>query len=105
MITQNILNILIKNNLTIELELNFGYRLSLEHLLFSEGSALIRENLDNKWTVNPDFNRVYSSYSIKFYYPKSWYNFTVYKNGFNITYDIIINKTANFIFLSNPGNR
>ncbi len=98
---ENTFNIFIKNNLSIELELNFSYYISLKHLFSSEGSALVRENLDNKWTINPDFTRVYSSYSIKFYYPKSWNNFTIYKNGFNITNDVNINTTDNFVFFPN----
>lgn len=98
---ENFFNIFIKNNLSIELELTFSYFISLKHLFSLEGSALIKENQDNEWTINPDFTRVYSSYSIKFYYPKSWYNFTIYKNGFDITYDVIINVTDYFIFFPN----
>ena len=99
--TEDNFNVFIKHNLSIELLLDFSYHISLKHLLFLEGSALIRENLDNKWTVNPEFTRVYSNYSIKFYYPKNWYNVTVYKNGFDITDDPNINITNNFIFISN----
>ncbi len=95
------INIIIRNNLSIRLELNFSYHFSLKHLIFSDGSVLIRENLDNQWTVNPEFTRIYSSYSIKFYYPKSWYNLTVYRNGINITLDVNVNSTNNFIFISN----
>lgn len=98
---ENNLNIFIKNNLSIELLLHFSYHISLKHFFFVEGSALIRENLENKWMVNPDFMRVYSNYSIKFYYPKSWYNVTVLKNGFNITSDVIININDNFILFPN----
>jgi len=98
---EEVIHIFIKNNLSIELELNFSYFISLKHLFFSQGLALIRENLANKWTVSPEFTKVYSSYSIKFYYPKSWYNLTVFKNGFDITLDVDLNLTDNFIFISN----
>ena len=98
---ENNLNIFIKHNLSIELLLCFSYHISLKHFFTSQGSALIREYLDNKWSLNPDFTRVYSNYSIKFYYPKSWYNITILKNGFNITADVIININDNFIFFPN----
>ncbi|TKJ23271.1 MAG: hypothetical protein CEE43_03825 [Promethearchaeota archaeon Loki_b32] len=95
------LNIFLRNNLSISLKVNFSYYISLKHLFLSDGSALIRENLDNKWTVTPEFTRVYSNCSIKFYYPKGWYNLTVYRNGIDITFDVDLNLTDNFIFISN----
>lgn len=97
----SMINIFIKNNSSITLELNFNYHISLKHMIFSEGSVLLRENLENEWTVNPEFIRVYSNYSIKFYYPKSWYNITVYRNGLDVTNDVDLNNTDNFIFISN----
>ncbi|MFX1419985.1 MAG: hypothetical protein ACFE9N_13790, partial [Promethearchaeota archaeon] len=99
--TGAMINIIIRNNLSISLELDFNYYISLKHLFFSDGSVSIRQNLVNKWTVSPEFIRVYSSYSIKFYYPKSWYNLTVYRNGLDITLDVDLNNTDNFIFISN----
>jgi len=95
------LNIFLRNNLSISLKLNFSYHVYLKHLFLSDGLVLIRENLNNKWTVIPEFAKVYSSYSIKFYYPKSWYNLTVYRNGLDITHDVDLNITDNFIFISN----
>jgi len=95
------LNIFLRNNLSISLKVNFSYYVSLKHLFLSDGSALIRENLDNKWTVTPEFTNVNSNYSIKFYYPKGWYNLTVYRNGIDITFDVDLNLTDNFIFISN----
>jgi len=97
----SMINIFIKNNSSITLELNFNYHVSLKHMIFSEGSVLLRENLENEWTVNPEFIRVYSNYSIKFYYPKSWYNITIYRNGLDVTNDVDLNNTDNFIFISN----
>jgi len=94
-------NILIKHNLSIELLLSFSYHLSLKHLFTSQGSALIREYLDNKWIINPNFMRKYSNYYIKFYYPKSWHNFTILKNGFDITSDVINNTIDNYILFPN----
>lgn len=103
---ENTFTLFIKNNLSIELVLNFSYHISLKHIFFSEGSASIGENLDyNNWIINPDFTRVYSNYSIKFYYPKSWYNLTIYRDiGFgweNIIIDIIKDPINYFIFLPN----
>lgn len=96
------INIIIRNNLSISLEFNFNYHISLKHLIFSEGSVLIREHLKNKWTVKPEFIRVYPSlFSIKFYYPDSWYNLTVYRNGLDITLDVDLNNTDNYILISN----
>jgi len=97
----SVINIIIKNNLSISLELSFSYHISLKHLFFSDCSVLLRENLENKWTVSPEFIRVYPSYSVKIYYPKSWYNLTVYRNGLDITLDVDLNNTDNYIFISN----
>jgi len=94
---ENNLNIFIKHNLSIELLLSFSYHISLKHFFTSQASLLIREYLDNKWTFTPDFTRVYSNYSIKFYYPKSWYNISILKNGLDITSDINITINDNFI--------
>ncbi len=95
------LNILIRNNLTLSLEMSFEYNIALSHILFSEGSGLIRENVENKWTILPEFIRISPSYSIKFYYPKSWNNLSVYRDGIDITPYLDHNYTENYIFISN----
>jgi hypothetical protein len=94
-------NIVIRNNLSLSLEMSFKYNISLNHILFSEGSVLIRENGDNKWTISPEFIRLSPSYSIKYCYPKSWYNLSVYRDGLDITHNIDLNYTENYIFISN----
>ena len=96
-----VINIIVKNNLSITLEVNFSFHVSLKHLFLSDGSALMREYLNNKWTVIPEFTRVYSSYSVKFCFPESWYNLTVYRNGLDFTLNIDLNITDNFIIFSN----
>ncbi len=96
-----LINIIIRNNLTISLELSFSYYISLKHLFFSDCSVFIGENLINKWKVSPEFIRASSNYSVKFYFPKSWYNLTIYRNGLDITLDVDLNNTDNFVFISN----
>ncbi|UCC18352.1 MAG: hypothetical protein JSV62_09565 [Promethearchaeota archaeon] len=100
-LSENEINIFVKNNLSIKLLFHFNYRVSLKQFFTSHSTALIRKSLDNKWTINPDFTREYSNYSIKFYYPKNWYNITILKNGDEITSTVIINTDDNFIFFPN----
>ncbi len=100
-----IYNIPIVNNRVPELLFNLSYHIKLQNILDTVWELSIKENLKNTWTMTQNFDRCYSNYSIKFIYPNSWYNLTIYRDiGFgweNITIDIIKDPINYFILLPN----
>ena len=98
-----IYNIPIVNNRVPELLFNLSYHIKLHNILDTVWELSIKENLT--WIMTQNFDRCYSNYSIKFIYPNSWYNLTIYRDiGFgweNITADIIEDPINHFIFLPN----
>ncbi len=86
-------NIAISNNRSIDLLFNLSYRINVINNFFSDGQVQLREGSANRWILTPDINRVYYNYSVKFYYPTSWYNFSVQRNG----EDISLNITSKYI--------
>jgi len=99
----DVFNIPVYNNRSIELLFNLSFHIKLQNFLNTEAFISIQENLANLWTLNPEISRYYSNYSVKFIYPNSWYNLTIYRDiGFgweNITADIIKDPINHFIFL------
>ncbi|GAH81291.1 unnamed protein product, partial [marine sediment metagenome] len=97
------LPISIKNNKSNSLLFNATYRYKLKHILNSGGTVSIKESFNNTWTINPNFtrpsNNPSNNYSIKFQYPTSWFNLTVFKNGGKLTVgsDYIIDGEAIYI--------
>jgi len=101
------LPISIKNNKSSSLLFNATYRYKLKHIQNSGGTVSIKESFNNTWTTNPNFtrpsNNPSNNYSIKFEYPTSWFNLSVFHNGaklFNETHYLddsesiyIFNKT------------
>lgn len=98
-----IYNIPIVNNRVPELLFNLSYHIKLQNILDTVWELSIKEKLKNTWIMTQNFDRCYSNYSIKFIYPNSWYNLTIYRDiGFgweNITADIIKDPINHFIFL------
>ncbi|MFX0037981.1 MAG: hypothetical protein ACFFCY_05520 [Promethearchaeota archaeon] len=96
-----IFHIPIFNNRSIELLFNLSYNVKLRNFLISDGNVLIQEGLTNIWTLEPDIQRAFSNYSIKFIYPVGWYNLNVFRDiggGWeDISSQTIINETNHFI--------
>ena len=92
------LHIPIKNNESVDLDFNFNYYIELTNILLVNSYVKVYENLDNEWTITPIISKPDGNYSIKFYYPKSWYNFTIYRNNGaewqNITSEIFFNENS-----------
>ena len=82
------LHIPVKNNKSIELLLNLSYRIKLKNKFSTEASVLIKGLSDNAWSLTPNIDRTNDNYSVKFKYPNSWYNLTVFRDGSNITEDV-----------------
>ncbi len=92
-------------NRTIGLLFNLNYHIKLKNFLISTGDVLIQESLANIWTIEPKIQRCFCNYSIKFNYPKDWYNVTVFRDlggGWeDVSSQIIIDALNNLIFISN----
>lgn len=92
-------NIHIMNNQSIDLLFNLSYHVKLQNDFIADGTATLRESSANKWTLNPEIERVYSNYSIKFAYPTSWYNISVWRNGIDVTSNITINTILKYVLI------
>ncbi|MFW9968564.1 MAG: hypothetical protein ACFFDF_00085 [Candidatus Odinarchaeota archaeon] len=80
-----ILSIPIKNNGSITLDFNLSYHINFENQVPIVGHGKISEDSENQWILNFLLTRYYNNHSIKFIYPKNWYNLTVFKDDLDIT--------------------
>ncbi|MFW9897178.1 MAG: hypothetical protein ACFFD7_15345, partial [Candidatus Thorarchaeota archaeon] len=80
-----IFSIPIKNNISIKLAFNLSYSIKIKNLVFWDGFVRVSQNSDNQWTLSSIINRFYDNHTLRFNYPKSWYNLTVFKNDVDIT--------------------
>ena len=89
----------IYNNNSIQLIFNLSYSIRIYNKFISNGSITIRESSDILWSLEPSINRCDGNYSVRLEYPLSWYNLTVFKDGFNITLSdgVVINGHAIYI--------
>jgi hypothetical protein len=61
----------------------------------------LKENTTNSWVLTPNIEPIYSNYSVRFTYPNLWYNFSIIRNGFNVTSEVIINTIDDYILILN----
>lgn len=79
------ISIPVKNNQTVILIFDLNYHIKIRNEKFIDGFVRISENKDNQWSLSSIITRFYSNHTIKFNYPKSWYNLTLYKDNVDIT--------------------
>jgi len=92
----------IRNNLSIELLVNYSYHIKQRNEFSSDASVLIKEGSMNFWSVTPDFIRTDGIYSIRFNYPSNWIWPSVFKDDVNITKtDPDIDIIGNTIYILN----
>jgi hypothetical protein len=93
------------NNRSIQLLFDLSYNIKMRNFLISVGDVLIQDGLANIWTLEPDIQRCFYNYSIKFNYPVGWYNLKIFRDIGGGWVDIssqIINNTINHtIFILN----
>ena len=94
-------NIMIGNNRSIGLIFNLSYSVKLINQFFSDGQLELKDSSVNRWTLTPDFTKVHYNYTVKFNYPSAWYNFSVKRNGLDITPNVTINVLDNYILIPN----
>jgi hypothetical protein len=71
---------------------NLSHNVKMKNTFSSNSSVLIKKDSNyNNWTITPKITRYNSSNSVKFIYPKSWMNITIYKDNNNITKYVTFN--------------
>ncbi|MHA2397813.1 MAG: hypothetical protein ACXADU_02855 [Promethearchaeota archaeon] len=91
----------INTNQSIGLIFNISYLINIQNIISSEGQIIIKENTANSWVLTPNIEPIYSNYSVRFTYPNLWYNFSIIRNGFNVTSEVIINTIDDYILILN----
>ncbi|KKM86421.1 hypothetical protein LCGC14_1279160 [marine sediment metagenome] len=99
-LNSTILNIPIFNNKS-SIIFNASYFYSANNYLSSEGYVITKVNVENNWTILPDIDKMFDNYSIKFEYPKQWYNIAVKRNNLDITPNVTLDTTNKFILIIN----
>lgn len=98
----NILNIEISKNKSYNLIFNLNYSLILFKIVNSNTILKITNYLNIvNWTLNPDIIRCSCNNSVVFNYPKSWYNFRIFRDNIDVTSNITIIPGENKILISN----
>ena len=103
-LNNEIIQIPINSNRSIELIFNVTYCINLKKILACEGSLLVCENLEikyNNWSVIPDIKRTNYNSSVEFYYPKNWDNLRVKRNDEDLSSNVTIDTINNVIFIPN----
>jgi hypothetical protein len=95
------LNVPIMTNTSIELDFNLNYSIKMIKDLECESSVTIDEKYDNRWSITPQLFREFSNYSVKFFYPKNWFDLSVKRDSIDINSQIQIDTLNQFIFLPN----
>jgi hypothetical protein len=90
----DLLSLMVQNSQSLDLYYNISFYAKYKNSFLSSGQVLIEEGSNIIWQINPQINRVFNNYSIKFIYSKSWFNLTVERNGVNITEDIIFSENS-----------
>lgn len=95
------LQININNNISNNLTFDYTYNLDIfaDFPLEAIGSKAQNQNI--LWTLNPSITRKSDYMTIRFNYPHSWSNLTIFKNDINITPNITINPEENYILFPN----
>ncbi|MFO7795882.1 MAG: hypothetical protein ACQERB_07415 [Promethearchaeati archaeon] len=96
-----ILTININNEISENLTFDFSYKLNVFADSALEANGIVRPNQNVLWTLNPFITRKSENMTIKFNYASTWTNLTVYKNGLNVSSDVIFNPEENYIFIPN----
>lgn len=95
------LNLSVFNNVSTSLTFNASSNIELEKILISSAVLKVIENQPSQWTLTPTILRTSSNCSVRFEYPRSWENFSIYKNSIDITSQVVINEVSNILIITN----
>ena len=95
----------IKINKTVTIIFNCNYSINLINKFSSRSSVIIKENLNNRWSITPFISRISQNYYIQFNIPKNWYNLTIFRKvntlWENVTSYVTINMDNRFVIIPN----
>jgi len=95
------LNFAIFNNRSGSLIFNLTSKVGINNIFIAPSNVEIKINLNNLWTTTPTIIRNSDNYSVRFNFPLSWQNISVFKDLTNISSSVIINTSDNYIFIPN----
>ncbi|MHA2038007.1 MAG: hypothetical protein ACW98X_16350 [Promethearchaeota archaeon] len=95
------LNILVLNNISVELLLSYNYQVSIQNSFEEKAKGLIRQDSNIQWTLQPSILRFADTHSVKFNFPKNWFNFSILRDSVNITSQISLNYSSNLLYFPN----
>ncbi len=95
------LNLSVFNNVSTTLIFNATSNIELEKIVTSAANLRITENQPSQWTLTPTILRTSSNCSVRFEYPRSWENITIYKDSIDITSQVIIDEASNKLIIPN----
>ncbi|MFX1233675.1 MAG: hypothetical protein ACFFBY_03860 [Promethearchaeota archaeon] len=95
------LNIFISNNISVELLLNYNFRVSIHNNFIEKATGLIRKDSNIQWILQPSITRFSYNYSMTFNFPNNWDNFSVLRNSLNITSQVSVNYSRRVLYLPN----
>ena len=92
-------NIGVINNRSIGLIFNLSYQVKIVNHIISDSQVELKGSSANRWILTPDFTKIHHNYTVKFNYPSTWYNFSVKRNGMDITSNVT--DINNYILIPN----
>ncbi|MHA2393788.1 MAG: hypothetical protein ACXAEX_17770 [Promethearchaeota archaeon] len=95
------MSIFIQNNMSIELLLDYEYQISIRNSFIEKAEGVVCENRPVQWILEPQITRISDNHSLKFQFPNKWFNFSVIRNGTNITSQIYLNYSRGLLYLPN----
>ena len=93
-----ILSIPISINKSIQLGFNLSYSINVNNKVFSDGTLIIKENMNNTWIIEPSFIKRGNNYTIRMDYPSNWNNLTVFKDKIVLSSGIFIDQHSIYLF-------
>ncbi|MFW9879484.1 MAG: hypothetical protein ACFFG0_40930 [Candidatus Thorarchaeota archaeon] len=97
----NICNIPINTNVSHLVVFNVYIGVKLKNIAAISGLVRIDHNSENNWIINHVIQNVYQNYTIKFYYPETWRNISLYINEVDMTDYITFIEDFNKIIIPN----
>jgi len=95
------MNIFISNNISTELLLDYNYCICIHNSFIEKATGIIRQDSNIQWILQPSITRFSFNHSLKFNFPKNWFNFSILMNGINITSLIYLNYSSRLLYLPN----
>ncbi|MHA2283191.1 MAG: hypothetical protein ACXAC5_20305, partial [Promethearchaeota archaeon] len=91
----------IKNNKTTSLDFNLSYQFNIYNDFLAPSDLKIKKNAPNEWLIHPTIESISNHHFVRFDYPTSWTNISIFKNQLDITSDVIIDSNNSRLSIPN----